>query len=277
MNIIKAKHSGFCFGVKRAVEMAQKALEEKNNNIYLVGEIVHNKTVINELESMGLKSTVSIDQVPDNATILLKAHGSPPSDYQKAKNNNLNIIDATCPMVTDIHRKAKRLEENKFQVIVFGDKDHEEVIGICGQIKDPIVVRTKKDIENIQLEQRVALVCQSTQKIDDILEACAIIEKKVSEFHFENTLCQTTKLRQKETKQLASTSDAVIVVGSKNSANTKHLFEESSKINSQTYWIETYTELENIPLGSINTVALISGASTPEASITEIAEHLKNI
>ena len=274
MKIIVAKHSGFCFGVKKAIEMA-KSIINSDKDVYIVGEIVHNKTVINELEQLGLKSVSSINQIPDQSTIILKAHGCPPDDYQIAEHKNLKIIDATCPMVKDIHEKAQRLEAQGFQVLVFGDKDHEEVIGICGHLKNPLVVKAANEIDNYVLADKTALVCQSTQKIDEIIKVCSAAEKKVQMFIFENTLCQTTKLRQKEVKELATSADKVIVVGSKNSANTKHLFEESEKINSNTFWIETESDLNNLNLDQEDTIAIISGASTPEEIINKIATQLK--
>lgn len=277
MNIIIAKHSGFCFGVKRAIDIAKSTLNSNDEPVYIVGEIVHNKIVVNELSNMGLINVNCIDEIPINSTIILKAHGSPPETYAQAKERKLNVIDATCPMVTDIHNKAKKLEKYGYQVVVFGDKKHEEVISICGYIDNAIVVRKKDDIEINNFKAKVAMVCQSTQKIDEISIAVAELSKKVEELLFVNTTCQTTRLRQKEVKELALIADSVIVVGSRNSANTKHLFQETKNLNQNSYWIETASDLEDIPFASDATVAIVSGASTPESIIKEIASALNNI
>lgn len=274
MNIIIAKHSGFCFGVKRAIDIAKKTLKDNNTEVYLIGEIVHNKIVVDELQQLGLKMVDNLEEIPQNSTVILKAHGSPPETYEKAKSLNLNVIDATCPMVTDIHKKAQKLEAQGYQVVVFGDKKHEEVIGICGYLNNSIIIRTSEDVVNTEFKKRIAMVCQSTQKIDEITLALSELAKKVEELLFVNTTCQTTRLRQKEVKELAKSSDAIIVVGSKNSANTKHLFQEAKDINSKTYWIETAADLSGLPLNQSDTVAIISGASTPQEIIGKIAEEL---
>lgn len=276
MKIITAKHAGFCFGVKRAVDIARSTLENTLDNVYITGEIVHNKTVVTELADKGLKNAQSINDIPDGSTLILKAHGSASECYDYARRKNLKIIDATCPMVTEIHKKAQKLEEMGYQVLVYGDKDHEEVIGICGHLKNPRVVRTVDDIKILNLSGKVGMVCQSTQKIDEIITVCAEIEKRTKEFIFENTLCETTKLRQKEVKELAGSSDAVIVVGSKNSANTKHLCEEATKINRNTFWIETADDAASLNFDDNQTVAIISGASTPKSTIKAIAERLSS-
>jgi 4-hydroxy-3-methylbut-2-enyl diphosphate reductase len=277
MKILIAENAGFCFGVKRAIDIAKKTLAEDTGEVWLIGEIVHNKIVVIELQQMGLKMANSIAEVPDGSTIIFKAHGSPPEAYTQAETKKLNVIDATCPMVSDIHRKARELEEKRYQVIVFGDKEHEEVVGICGYLKKPVVVRSGADAATIKIKPRSAMVCQSTQKIQDILEALTVLAQRTEELLFINTTCRTTRLRQKEVRELAETADKVLVVGSKNSANTRHLFQEAQKINHATWWIETHDELENITFSDTDTVAVISGASTPESIITEIANKLKKL
>lgn len=276
MKIIIAKHSGFCFGVKRAIDIAKQTLELNDTTVYIVGEIVHNKLVVNELKNLGLKLVDSMTDIPQNSSVILKAHGSPPATYAQAKERNLKIIDATCPMVTDIHNKAQKLESDGYQVVVFGDKKHEEVVSICGYINNPIVIRHPEDVSELNFKARVAMICQSTQKIDEISSTLAELAKHVEELLFVNTTCQTTRLRQKEVNQLAKTSQTIIVVGSKNSANTKHLFQEAKNINPQTFWIETADDLLSISINPEDTVAIVSGASTPVATINKIAKKLQS-
>jgi len=262
MKVVVGKYSGFCFGVKRAIDVAKETLATAFHPVYLVGEIVHNKVVVKDLEASGLKRADDLASIPSGSIIILKAHGSPPETYEKAKELGLEIIDATCPMVTDIHREAKRLEDQGYQVIVFGDKNHEEVIGICGYVKDPIIIAPHEDIEPIRFRSRVAVVCQSTQKIDEML--------------FVNTTCQTTRQRQREIKELAKTCDKVVIVGSRNSANTKHLYEEAVAINAQTVWIETAEDLDRTFFSTDDSVAVMSGASTPHEIINQIEQTLNS-
>ncbi|RKY36511.1 MAG: hypothetical protein DRP72_04045, partial [Candidatus Omnitrophota bacterium] len=185
MKVYKAKNLGFCFGVKRAIEIARDSLSkfkkthpslEKSKEvnldekIYIIGDLVHNERVSEEIQRMGIKKVKNIDSIPSGTTLLIKAHGVPQKLYSEAKKRNINIIDATCPKVAQIHKKAKNLEEKGYQIIIVGDKNHEETIGILGNTKKGIVVEKETDLKKIKhkIKKKVAVVVQSTQNIDDV-------------------------------------------------------------------------------------------------------------
>lgn len=276
MKIYKAKHSGFCFGVKRAIQITQKTLVNAKN-VYIQGDLIHNEIVGRQLEGAGLKRVHSLDEAPCGAILIIKAHGQPRKTYQQAKTKNLHIIDATCPMVTDIHRRAKELESKGYQVVIIGDRNHEETIGILGNVHAGLVVEGKKDVEKLknQLKKKIGIVCQSTQDMENVSEIVAELTRVVEELLFINTRCQQTRLRQDEIKRIALEADAVLIVGSKTSANTKRLYQLAKKINKNTLWIDEPKEINAQKLARYKSVGIIGGASTPGEVLDEICAKLK--
>jgi 4-hydroxy-3-methylbut-2-enyl diphosphate reductase len=275
MKINIAKNSGFCFGVKRAIKIAQNTAA-KRLNIYIKGDIVHNEAVCREIEETGITRINSLQLIPCQATLIIKAHGEPLKTYAEAKERNITIVDATCPMVKDIHEKAKDLESRGYQVIVVGDKNHEETIGILGSIKKVILLEKVNDVKKaaIKLKNKIAVICQSTQSITNVARVVAKLAEYVDEMLFINTICQPTRLRQKEIQKLALASRAVLIVGSKKSANTKRLYEEAKKINKNAFWL-TSDIINRNKFKKFSSIGIIGGASTPPKTLENIASKLK--
>jgi len=277
MIIKEAKTNGFCFGVKKAIALAKKtAKTSQKKNLYIIGDIVHNEKVVRDLELMGIKKVNSISEIPSGATLVLKAHGSPPQFYQQARKRRLKVIDATCPMVKEIHKKALYWEKQGWRVIVFGDRTHEEVIALCGYLKKPLVIEKSKEAKKIKNCQRAVLICQSTQSIDEALNLLKELAKKIKEIVFLNTICQETLNRQQEVKNLAKESDKILIIGSRKSANTRRLYQISRKINPSTFWIQEASNLNLDIFSPPDKIGLISGASTPQEIIKEVKNKLLN-
>ena len=277
MEINRAAHLGFCFGVKRAIDIALLTAK-KTSDIYIIGDIVHNERVIQDIARAGVHTVKDIKDVPRHAHLIIKAHGLPKKIYTTAYEKNIKIIDATCPKVKDIHRKAEELEQKGYQVIVIGDKKHDEVAGILGNIKKGIVIENSKDAVNLKvhLTPKIAVVCQSTQDIENVAGIIKELVNSSRELVFFNTICEETKKRQNEVKFLAKKYDSVLVIGSKKSANTTRLYDIARKINQNTFFIHTEKNI-NPEWGKFKSTALIGGASTPLEFIKKIEENLEKI
>ena len=276
VKLFRAKHSGFCFGVKRAIQISLSAAE-KHKNIYIKGDIVHNDAVCRKIEKAGIKRVGSLDKMPDYSTFIIKAHGEGKKTYDIAKTKKLKIIDATCPYVHDIHKKAKHLEKNNYQVIIIGDARHEETKGIQGSIKNGIIIDSVIKAQRIknQLKNKIGIVCQSTQSIKKVAAVIAKLSEYTDEMVFLNTICRPTRLRQKEVNKLASKHKAVLIIGSKKSANTKRLYQIAKEINRNSFWIASPKNFSKNKLSKFKSIGVIGGASTPPETLKEIENCLK--
>jgi 4-hydroxy-3-methylbut-2-enyl diphosphate reductase len=279
IKITIAKSAGFCFGVKRALEIAEEAAQ-KEKNVYMLGDIVHNETVVRKITAIGIKKIDRLKKNSHNKTLLIRAHGAPESVYKKAKQFNYKIIDATCPMVTEIHKIAKMQEKKGCQIIIIGDKKHDEVQGILGQLKDKaIVVDSAKSIEEEKIKKikEAAVVIQSTQNLEKVDKVMGLLKKYIANISFFNTICNPTRQKQKEIKTLAGENDLVIVIGSKTSANTKRLYQIAHRKNPNSYWINSQKSIKKDWFKNVRTVAISAGASTPPQTIKGIADYIRTI
>ena len=278
MRINLAKSAGFCFGVKRALEIAKKTAK-KEKDVVMLGDIVHNEKVTEEITKLGIKKINKLSK-NSNQTLIIRAHGEPKRIFDLAKRFGYKIIDATCPMVKEIHRIAKDMQEKGYFIIVIGDKNHDEVRGILGQLnKKAMVIEDIKDIEinKIKKLKKVAIVVQSTQELDKVLKIVSLLKKYIKELKFFNTICMPTRIKQQEIKNMPKKNDCMIIIGSKNSANTKRLYEISKKLNRKTYWVNSAEEIKEIWFKNVNTVGITAGASTPDETIKEVIEKIKLI
>ncbi len=275
MKLCLAKQSGFCFGVKRAIKIAKEEAG-KYNNVYIKGDLVHNEKVSKDIENMGIKKVSSLKEVPASSTIIIKAHGEGRSTYDELKNKKLKVIDATCPMVKDIHRRAAEMEKDGYQVIIVGDRNHEETKGILGNIDKGLVIESFSEVKKFKnlLAKKIGVVCQSTQNQKNISSILYELSKYVEELKFLNTICRPTRLRQKEIEALAQKRAAILVVGSKKSANTKRLFEVAKAKNKNTFWI-TSAKISKRNFSKFKSIGIIGGASTPVEIIAKLKEKLK--
>lgn len=283
MEIIVGKNAGFCYGVKRAVEGAEEELQKSEKNIYCLGEIVHNKDVVKDLENKGLKFIENINE--SNGTTLIRAHGIPKNIYQEVKNKNIEIKDYTCPKVLTIHNIAEEYANKGYYIILTGSKIHPENIGTisyCGQ--NFYVLENEEEI-NFALEaferskiNKLLVISQTTfsaEKFEKITQQIKEALPANVELTIKNTICSATKVRQIETEQLAKVVDKMIIIGGKNSSNTKKIFEIAQKYCKNAYCIENHTELDTNLFNNDDVIGIMAGASTPLKSINSVIEKLK--
>lgn len=276
MRVVVAKSAGYCFGVRDAVDLAYKTAEE-HDEVYMLGDIVHNENVVNDLSKAGAKVVDSLDKVPDDKPILLRAHGSKTSVWDEAKSRNLNIIDATCPLVHKIHQDVKDLYEDGRKIIVIGDHGHDEVVAIADQVPRTIVVSSVKEAEQINRIRKAGVVTQSTQAIENVQDIIKILMTKIFDLRFVNTICFPTKRNQEQIKQLAKENDAMVIIGSFTSANSKRLTMLSKEINSRTYQVTGVSDIEISWFENCESVGISAGASTPDYLIEEVKNKLISI
>ena len=274
MKIYLAKHCGFCFGVKRAIKIARETAA-KYKNVYIKGDLVHNEDVCKSIEESGIKRTDSLESLPKGSNVIIKAHGEPLKTYKCLKLMGLNIVDATCPMVKDIHKKAQELEEKGYQVVIIGDRNHEETKGILGNIASGAIIENKDEVLKFKdgLKDKIGVLCQSTQTLENVTATMHELSKQTEELLFINTICNPTRLRQKEIEKLSYKCDAVLIVGSKKSANTKRLYEAAKKINKNSFWIMS-EKINKNHFRKFKSVGIIGGASTPVEVLQKIAGRL---
>ena len=274
------KHAGFCGGVTNSVTKTEKYLNEYNN-LYCLGELVHNKQVIESLEKKGLKTIETLSEAEDNSTVIIRAHGVANSIYEEAKSRNINLLDLTCPKVLKIHDKVSEYKDNGYFIILVGSKIHPEVIGtisFCGD--KSIVIEGLDDLDEVNNiiktnnYKDVVIFAQTTIKESLFDEIVDNLKEKIPNLVVENTICNATHLRQQECLEMAKTSDCMIIIGGKNSSNTKKLYEVASSVCPNTYLVETYKELDFNELKKYENIGIMAGASTPKTSIDEVVNNL---
>ncbi|MFA5276218.1 MAG: 4-hydroxy-3-methylbut-2-enyl diphosphate reductase [Candidatus Omnitrophota bacterium] len=278
MKVNLAESAGFCFGVQRALNIALRQAESENN-IFMLGDVVHNENVIKQIRKAGIKKIRRL--APGRGkTLLIRAHGASLATLKKVKNLGYNIIDATCPMVKEIHRIAQDAENKGFTVIIIGDKKHDEVQGIAGQLKKKAIIIDKINkihVSAVKKIKKAAVVVQSTQNIEKVLRILKQLKNYVPKLKFYNTICQPTRIKQEEIKCLPLENDAMVIIGSKKSANTRRLYEISKSLNKRTFWVNSNKELRPGYFKGLESVGVTAGASTPKESIRKITEYLSNL
>ncbi len=283
-NITLAKFAGFCYGVKRAVETAKRIkAENPNREVCILGELIHNSNVIEELESLGIKT---IHKIPDNGQgiCIVRSHGESPQVIEQIKQAGFEVIDLTCPDVKKVQQKAIELAKENYFLVIVGKSEHPEVIAIKANAElwsNKVVVAS--DINQllpyeseIKAHKKVGVVVQTTQRIATLNPIVQYLTSISKELHIMNTICQSTSMRQKEAQELAQHNDLVIVVGSKKSANTTHLAEILKGIT-QTIHIENDSELKDYSavIEKANNIAITAGASTPQCVIEKVLNKIK--
>ena len=202
MKIFLARDAGYCFGVRDAVNLAYDTAEARGE-VYMLGTIVHNERVIENLSNSGAKVVESLDDVPEDKPILFRAHGTAPELWKKADKKNLNLVDGTCPLVTEIHDEIKKLEEEGRRTIIIGDHGHDEVIAIAAQVSEPIIVANVDEAKTLRKMKKAGVVSQSTQMIENVQEIMNILMEKVFDLRFVNTICFPTRRNHEQIKELA--------------------------------------------------------------------------
>jgi len=278
MKIRPAKSAGFCFGVKRAIDIADKTLAG-NKNVYMLGNIVHNEDVAKRLEKAGLKKTRKFG-CGKCKIFLIRAHGASLNIIRQARKLGYKIVDATCPMVKEIHKIAQDAQRRGRTVILIGDKNHDEVIGIIGQLKkQPILIDSLRGacLKKIKKIKKASLLVQSTQSLEKVMKIFDQLKPKIKELKLFNTICRPTRLKQQEMKNMPLENDLMIIIGSKTSANTKRLYEISKSLNDRSYWVQSKKDIKPAWFKGKNSVGITAGASTPDDTTKEIINYIKKI
>lgn len=286
MKVVCGKLCGFCAGVNYTIN---KALEILNTNekIYCLGKIVHNEIVIKKLEDRGMITVDSIDDIPNNSKVIFRAHGEAKETYDKAKLKNIEIIDLTCGKIKIIRKKIEK-EKDKSFILIIGKKDHPEIIGNMSYSgKNSSVIENINDISSAYEQYKkthlknIYIISQTTfssQKFDELVKAIktTFIDNNVN-IIIDKTICDATEKRQQEAYELSKNVDLMIIIGGKNSANTKELAKISEKNCSDYILIQNVDDLKNISFFNKNTVGVISGASTSKETVDEVVEYLKKL
>ena len=276
MKIFLAKDAGYCFGVRDAVNLAYDTAK-RHGDVYMLGDIVHNENVVADLNKAGARVVRSLDEVPDGKPILFRAHGTLVETWDDAKSKDMNIIDATCPLVKEIHDEVLKLSKEGRKIIIIGDHGHDEVVGIASQVNDAIVVSNEKEAMKLRKMKRAGVVSQSTQTIENVQKIINIIMTKVYDLNFVNTICFPTKRNQDQIKDLAKECDVMIVIGSFTSANSKRLTMLAEEINKKSYQVTDADDINIEWFAGAKTVGLSAGASTPDNIINNVLDKIKTI
>ena len=244
----------------------------------MLGDIVHNESVVEDLEKNGVKVVSNLNQVPDDKPVLFRAHGTAKEVWKDAEKNKMNIIDATCPLVHEIHKEVKQLDKEGRKIIIIGDHGHDEVIGIASQVQDAIIISTVEEAEKLKKTKKAGIVSQSTQTIENVQDIINILMTKVFDLRFVNTICFPTKRNQEQIKELSEIVDLMIIIGSFTSANSKRLTQLSLERNKNTYQVTNATEIDvSWFKKNINSVGISAGASTPDWIIDSVVKKVKDV
>ena len=277
--LLLLKPRGFCAGVVRAIDIVRIALETFGAPIYVRREIVHNRYVVDELSSKGAIFVNEIDEVPEGARVIYSAHGVAPEVRAHSKNRKLRVIDATCPLVTKVHVEAVKFAKQGYSIILIGHKDHEEVVGTLGEAPEVTqVVGTAQEAEHVQVTDpdKVAYVTQTTLSLDEANQVISVLKRRFPNIHgpAAQDICYATENRQVAVKEVAGSTDLLLVVGSKNSSNSNRLVEVAQNLGRSSYLIDSCNNIEEKWLDGVQTVALTAGASAPEILVQQVIEYL---
>ncbi|MEW6054014.1 MAG: 4-hydroxy-3-methylbut-2-enyl diphosphate reductase [Nitrospirota bacterium] len=276
MKVLVAKTAGFCFGVKRAIDIAFRLAREKRKGVYTLGPIIHNPQVVEQLRSEGIIPISSIRAKKNIQALIIRTHGVPLELSEMIASRGVEMIDATCPFVKKAQYYAKLLNEEGYQVVILGEKNHPEVISLMSYAKgDTLVVDSKSPLP--KLKNKVGIVVQTTQPLEALKRVLSVAIEHAKEVKVYNTICNSTALRLKETESMASKVDVMFVVGGKNSANTTQLTKLCESLSVPTYHIETSSEIQTEYLRNAKKVGITAGASTPRWIIKEVEKRIRDI
>lgn len=271
-DIVRAKNSGFCFGVRQAIEKTEEQIEKNKDGrrIYTFGPLIHNRLVTDGLRAKGVNILDDLSQASLDDIIIVRSHGESREFWNKAKEMNLDVVDATCPFVSKIHGLVSRASKDGYNIVIVGDENHPEVQGIKGWCKgEATVIDSVEKAEKIT-EDNLFIVCQTTIKEELLYSVVDVFTKKNKVFTVKNTICSATERRQRDCRSLADECDAMVIIGGKNSSNTQKLYEISKKLCQNTFFVEKIEDLPLRELSKCNKIGVAAGASTPECVIKEV-------
>ena len=272
-----APSAGFCFGVSRAVDMAIRALGSCKRPVYTLGPIIHNPQEVRRLNEKGILMANSLDEIA-SGTVIIRSHGAPRGIIDSARERGLDVVDATCPLVKRLKERVRELTEMGLQVVIVGESDHPEVRAVLSYATGRcLVTRGPEDLDHQRLESAVGIVAQTTQSLKNLQSVASRCIPFCREVHVFNTICEATQNRVAEALALAEEVDVMVVVGGKNSGNTKRLAESVSRTGTPTFHIESARELKDLPLSPRSPVGVTAGASTPSWIIEEVVSVLRTL
>ena len=283
MEIILAKPRGFCAGVTRAIETVEKAIEKFGTPVYVRHEIVHNKFVVESLRKKGAIFVNEVEQIPVGAITIFSAHGVSDKVEEDALNRGLEVIDATCPLVSKVHREAKKYEEDDYEIILIGHRGHPEVEGTRGRVKKPVILVTNEDdARNIEIQnpQKIAYVSQTTLSVDDTKKIVEILENRFPTLQkglATKDICYATQNRQDAVRDLCKIVDILLVIGAQNSSNSNRLRDLGEESGLKSYLINGAQDIEEKWFENVEKIGLTAGASAPEVLVQEVILKIKEI
>jgi len=282
--VLLANPRGFCAGVDRAIDIVEQALKKHGAPIYIRHEVVHNRNVVEDLKSKGAIFVERLREVPEGSIVIFSAHGVAKTVWKKADDLNLTVYDATCPLVTKVHKEVIRKQNQNTQVVLIGHTGHPEVEGTLGQSidgKEVLLVEDEKDIAKIDLKdgQKISYTTQTTLSVDDTQQIVTELKKHFPDIDSpkKDDICYATQNRQDAVKQIINQAEVLIVLGSKNSSNSNRLKEIAEKNHVDAYLIDHYSELKDEWLENKETIGVTAGASAPEILVQEVIEYLKSL
>ena len=276
MKVYLGTPRGFCAGVVRAIEIVENAIEKFGAPIYIKHEIVHNKYVVQALGRKGAITVEDVDEIPNGSSVIFSAHGSPPSDFDIAKQRDLRVIDATCPLVTKVHNEAKKYKSDGRRVVYVGHAGHQETKGTMGQMPMHLLDdENSSEIPDWDKSSPVAVLTQTTLSKDDTDKSVKMIKNKFDDVVIRNDICYATTNRQDAVKRMCKLVDLILVIGSENSSNCKRLTEVARARNIESYRIGSAEEILDEWIVGVDKIGITSGASTPEDLVNEVVAKLK--
>tara|TARA_Y100000780_G_scaffold79346_1_gene71836 strand:+ start:2250 stop:3164 length:915 start_codon:yes stop_codon:yes gene_type:complete len=275
VNVYLGVPRGFCAGVVRAIDIVELALEKYGPPIYVKHQIVHNPYVVNDLESKGAITVENVDEIPAGSKVVFSAHGSPPEDFKKAKEQGLQVLDATCPLVIKVHNEAKKYNRDGRKIILVGHKGHQEVKGTTGQT-DMEIVDDREEFVSPEWDKSipVAVLTQTTLSVDDTENSIRNIQNSFSDVLVRNDLCYATTNRQMAVKEISNHVEIFLVVGAQNSSNCNRLKEVAESNGVPAFLINSVEELDLKWLADVENVGVTSGASTPDSLVRGIIDFI---
>jgi 4-hydroxy-3-methylbut-2-enyl diphosphate reductase len=275
MDVFLASPRGFCAGVDLAVDIVDLAIQQYGIPVYVKHQIVHNPKVVADVEAKGAITVEDVTEVPEGAVVVFSAHGSPPSDYEIAKQRGLTVLDATCPLVTRVHNEAKKYTKEGKKIVLVGHEGHQEVIGTTGQAEMELVDdRKDSDRPNWPADTEVAVLTQTTLSVNDTAKAVARIQKQFPNAVVRNDICYATTNRQAAATELADLTELVLVIGAQNSSNCNRLKDVAINKGVPAYLINGPEELDVSWLDGVEKIGITSGASTPEKQVKAVIEAI---
>jgi 4-hydroxy-3-methylbut-2-enyl diphosphate reductase len=271
-------NSGFCFGVVYAIEMAEDYLDE-NGYLYCLGDIVHNDKEVQRLEAKGLKiiDHADLNELRDT-TVLIRAHGEPPETYRIALENNIELIDASCPVVLKLQNRVRNAYEEDAQIVIYGKPGHAEVNGLIGQThQEAIIVTKEEDLEKIDFSRPISLFSQTTKSTEGFYKIKGLIEARAEQFKANDTICRQVSNRDPQLRIFSSRYDVIIFVSGKKSSNGKVLYEVCKSINPRSYFISDEKEIESYWFDNCNSVGICGATSTPMWLMEDVAKAIQGL